>query len=419
MKKYSKLALVLIALVSSVFFLFYKLRYDRLYNVMQVLEVFGSPASSAAGRCIDVSTIPIIGVAPTWRFFANHLYVYSAHCTAVAGGRGSCQSVKIVSIATKAIDSENHVCKLWYEGSDAPIQGTLTIQQEEEEASAFPVTISCDAKYAEHIPYAISLHHINGEWSDIIPVAPVPLNKQRSSLGICLFPASPSTSLVDQTASLLQSILFHSLLGVQNLLVYSASVPHSVLGVAQRLQADYKTQIEFRPWNLPSAVKGISSTQLEKLIALDCYLHNQYSENYILLNQTHLLMLKSATNISQVLLTSNLAVGPNPLQVRKFCSEYPDEKSSSIMSRKIGMLQSTYYNRKLSTAAAAGVPVELVHTGPSLTQQQTHIKTEILVNDYGACDQYDFSEHDKTAIHDKSALKFTDSMLNAYKMYVL
>ena len=86
------------------------------------------------------------------------------------------------------------------------------------------------------------------------------------------------------------------------------------------------------------------------------------------------------------------------------------------------MLQSTYYNRKLSTAAAGaggGVLAELVHTGPSLTQQQTHIKTEIFVNDYGACDQYDFSEHDKTAIHDKSALKFTDSMLNAYKMYVL
>ena len=31
------------ALLSFLCFLVYKYRYDRLYNVMQVLEVFGSP----------------------------------------------------------------------------------------------------------------------------------------------------------------------------------------------------------------------------------------------------------------------------------------------------------------------------------------------------------------------------------------
>jgi len=34
------------ALVSFLCFLVYKYRYDRLYNVMQVLEVFGSPELS-------------------------------------------------------------------------------------------------------------------------------------------------------------------------------------------------------------------------------------------------------------------------------------------------------------------------------------------------------------------------------------
>ena len=36
MKKYTKLALALVAVISSLAFLIYKYRYDRLYHVMQV-----------------------------------------------------------------------------------------------------------------------------------------------------------------------------------------------------------------------------------------------------------------------------------------------------------------------------------------------------------------------------------------------
>ena len=43
MKKYTKLVLSVTAVISFICFLIYKYRYDRLYNVMQVLEVFGTP----------------------------------------------------------------------------------------------------------------------------------------------------------------------------------------------------------------------------------------------------------------------------------------------------------------------------------------------------------------------------------------
>ena len=42
MRKVSKLALVLVALISFLCFLFYKSRYDKLYNVLEVLEFFGN-----------------------------------------------------------------------------------------------------------------------------------------------------------------------------------------------------------------------------------------------------------------------------------------------------------------------------------------------------------------------------------------
>ena len=41
MRKYSKLLLIVITLVSLVCFVFYKTQYDKLYNVLQVLEFFG------------------------------------------------------------------------------------------------------------------------------------------------------------------------------------------------------------------------------------------------------------------------------------------------------------------------------------------------------------------------------------------
>ena len=42
MRKFSKLTLVIITAVSLLCFLFYKIQYDKLYNVLQMLEFFGT-----------------------------------------------------------------------------------------------------------------------------------------------------------------------------------------------------------------------------------------------------------------------------------------------------------------------------------------------------------------------------------------
>ena len=47
MRKFNKLLLVIVTAVSFVFFLFYKIQYDKLYNVLQVLEFFGSAQQPA------------------------------------------------------------------------------------------------------------------------------------------------------------------------------------------------------------------------------------------------------------------------------------------------------------------------------------------------------------------------------------
>ena len=42
MRKISKMALAVAAIVSFVFFLVYKIRYDKIYGVLEVLESFGN-----------------------------------------------------------------------------------------------------------------------------------------------------------------------------------------------------------------------------------------------------------------------------------------------------------------------------------------------------------------------------------------
>ena len=53
MRKYYKLALLTVTVVSVVCLVFYKAQYDKLYNVLEVLEFFGKEPNSARGPLCD------------------------------------------------------------------------------------------------------------------------------------------------------------------------------------------------------------------------------------------------------------------------------------------------------------------------------------------------------------------------------
>ena len=68
MKKYTKLVLAVVAVISSLCFVIYKYRYDRLYHVMQVLEVFGSPEEDASSSCHAAAARTV----PSWQQLPGH-----------------------------------------------------------------------------------------------------------------------------------------------------------------------------------------------------------------------------------------------------------------------------------------------------------------------------------------------------------
>ena len=167
MKKYSKLLLGLMAAVSSLCFIIYKYRYDRLYHVMQVLEVFGSPEDAAApGRSLSIS--------PGWVGLGGGVWLYSAYCSGL-----QCDRVSVLGLVQRPDNTAvaaDLQCTLWFEGSRQPLQvrllphrlwlcdnsvttqGLVSVATDDMRVSTF----TCESKYPEKIPYAVAVYKGKG-----------------------------------------------------------------------------------------------------------------------------------------------------------------------------------------------------------------------------------------------------------------
>ena len=105
MKKYTKLVLMVVAIMSSLCFLIYKYRYDRLYNVLQVMEVFGTPDDP---NCVPCVPPPPLQLSPAWQQVSPTVHLYSAYCDREGG---SCPTVTVLGVARG--EPKDYKCRLW------------------------------------------------------------------------------------------------------------------------------------------------------------------------------------------------------------------------------------------------------------------------------------------------------------------
>ena len=132
MKKVSKLALVLVATISFLCFLFYKSRYDKLYNVLEVLEFFGSDKVNEIkstrfvilkyfmknkeiiihNQSFYFSSNSIFH-PPSWQHVSNSLYVYSAFCSKLPLSEQLCPLITILALSKNSEELSNLKCQLW------------------------------------------------------------------------------------------------------------------------------------------------------------------------------------------------------------------------------------------------------------------------------------------------------------------
>jgi hypothetical protein len=218
----------------------------------------------------------------------------------------------------------------------------------------------------------------------------------------------------------MESLLYHSMLGVTRFIVYSSALPHSVQQVAVNLQLKSQVQVQVRPWQL---VDSVTSKVESSLLDQDCYVQSKlHALNYILLQPNQILMPSQGSNLTETLNMTNLEPGPNPVKVRRFCSEYPNEKKSSYLAKPVSLLKSTYYHKTMSENLTSVLVHRVSTTSNSKSKTNTTTdavgsNSQLFVHEYDSCDRYDFSEKDRTAVYESSALRFISSLPAFMKTY--
>merc|ERR1712203_364042 len=394
MKKYTKLILSVVAVISFFSFIFYKFRYDRLYNVMQVLEVFGTPDDPSVQPCTSEDA----WLPPTWQSHGPSLHLYSAHCSSTADSESKCSRVSILAVSTS---SPSLQCRLWIEGATKAMEGIFAVADLEsgDDFSAF--ILSCESKFPDKAPYAVTLYTPGGEKTHI-PVASPYQGTAKQFLQLCILaPPSP----VDNSVGLKESLLLHTFLRVRSIQVYSPSLPPSVVATMASLRP--RAKLVAAPWHPPPLSHHLIST----LAAWHCHQTSRLShESWLLLSPDQVLLPTSAASLSEAskqLLQGHLAQGPQSLPVRRFCSEYPTEKQASLLNPSIRVFQSTFYNKQLSKETFA----ELNWLESSSGIPSVKAEDVLMVNEYGECQRHDFSATDKDAQYEAGAMRFAKEFI--------
>jgi len=418
MKKFTKCTFVIAAVVSTLFLCIYKLKYDRLYNVMQVLEVFGTP--SEFHSCERKNAVKEINV-PSWVAIQPGIQAYSAHCSSVPAEIGACPQVNVLAIHDTSEEIEDLLCKFWIEESTQPILGTFSHHVLKEDLNHSSIILSCQSKYTSKVPFGISFFKKEDKSSTVIPVTPVPTSPTKNP-GVLVCIAPLPDNILETSSILKENILFHSMLGVTRFIIYSNTLPHSVQSVAVSLQIKSQVQVQTRGWNTAVHLAGQVT---DSLVQQDCYEQSKlHAHNYIILKYNQIMMPAVGANITQTLISYPSQQGPITLSVRRFCSEYPNDKKSSTLQKPVSILQSTYYNSKMSE----NVTTELIKretrgfatNNTKYTEDtflQTNLRNQLHINEYGSCNSYDFNEKDETAVYEDRALRFIESFPSFIKSF--
>ena len=239
-----------------------------------------------------------------------------------------------------------------------------------------------------------------------VPVIHFAANVSKSSLNICILP-EPTPQ--DSTTRLRESLIFHRLVEVDGVRLYSGGISTSLVSTMNKMRGEMG--ISLAGWNAPVE---LPAGVVAGLVRTDCYYQSRSSyQHYAVLTSSQVLIPHAQPVLTQALHTAHLSQGPHQVPVRRFCSEYPSDKKSKNFPVSISILESTLYNKQLSE----GLSITLHSLGNTTGEASANIEEFVSVNEYGACDRYDFTETDKTAGYQADALRFSKDLINLYKRY--
>ena len=238
------------------------------------------------------------------------------------------------------------------------------------------------------------------------------LEGARSLINLCVVPAS----VVEEDISkiLLDSLVFHSLVGVDGITLYSSGLPGSVITTAEKLMKETSVVISVSTWSNPLEV---NSSVIESLVSTDCYYRSKDKfDNFAVINSKQVLIPLTTNTLKEAFKdlskTGSLKKGPNRLTVKRFCSEYPQEKRAKNLAVPITQLEYTQYNKQLSQESRT--IVSLAGEESDVTSQA--VGDVLSINEYRDCDNDDME--DKDTVYEPNALRFFSELVKHYSKYV-
>ena len=166
-------------------------------------------------------------------------------------------------------------------------------------------------------------------------------------------------------------------------------------------------------WSNPLEV---NSSVIESLVSTDCYYRSKNRfENFAVINSQQVLVPLTTNTLKEAFKdlskTGSLKKGPNKLLVKRFCSEYPQEKRAKNLEVPITQLEYTQYNKLLSQETRTIVSL----AGEESEAASQAVGDIVSINEYRDCDNEDLKEAD--TVYEPSALRFFSELVKHYSKY--
>ncbi|XP_040564190.1 uncharacterized protein [Lepeophtheirus salmonis] len=426
MRKYYKLILVAVTLISLLFFIFYKTQYDKLYNVLQVLEFYGTNKESGAltPNASDPSC-PKLNLfledynrresdpLPTWKSLNDNLWIYSAYCP-----EAHCSMAMALALAKEeAINIQELHCQLWHAQSATGVEGILAVEKisqvngDNATSSSFSSYIlTCENKYPSIVTHGVSFYtKSNSVFLQIGGADEEPLSE---SISLCL---APQKDHHDSTYVMLENVIWHHIFGVNNFYIYDGGSSKKFFTNVNSI--GIRSHFTFLPWNLPLEIA--SREEALNLIKMDCHLRSIKKFQTFTLLELHQILVPKSTKSLVDEFESFIPKDSKHLKVPllRFCAEYP-EKNEDIA---VTALSINMYYAPLSSSISLAHRYASNHINTSKAPNDKDdglkeiSKNIISVHDYSPCNKFDIDLNSPETVKDNTiATKFKSEFKRKY-----
>lgn len=338
MRRFHQAIIATVAVLSLIGFLLYKHEYDRLNNLLHVLNTFGSTNNCNPSYAKDKKGISDIDVSGLWQQVEN-VYIYSAFYTS-----GVVQILGVIPSSISVKDLSLSRGTLWYDSLQSNQHCDLKLELVDPDATDVTqenwkiVSFTCKVKTNNGSPYAVSLLSSNepemDSQNDLLAMIRVqtlpPPFKNNVSVAVC---AAIRTPLIDESL-LQQFVKFHHHIGVNQFTFYDLGISPTAEFLLNLLRSETPDlDIQILRWNFPFEFGDVKTTPTKNFMSWDCITRHAYYDYVVFSSISYLIVPKFHSHLTNLFKDENAgnSAGGMRLFTHTFCAEFDDNPDTKTL----------------------------------------------------------------------------------------